>query len=109
LQVQAATDHVFKALSDPTRRALFEHMAGHGEQTVHALTARAGVSQPAVSKHLGVLRLARLVRCRRAGRETHYSARPQALAPLADWMGHYGAFWRDRFDQLETLLKRMDK
>jgi DNA-binding transcriptional ArsR family regulator len=106
--MQAVTDNVFRALADPTRRAIFEHLSRDGEQTVHALTDRAGVSQPAVSKHLGVLNRARLVRCRHAGRETHYSAHPQALAPLVDWMSVYGAFWRDRFDQLENLLKRMD-
>jgi DNA-binding transcriptional ArsR family regulator len=76
---------------------------------VHALTYRAGVSQPAVSKHLGVLKHARLVRHRREGRETHYSAQPQALAPLVDWMSLYGTFWCDRLDQLENLLKRMEK
>ncbi len=76
---------------------------------MHALTDRAGVSQPAVSKHLGVLKLASLVRDRREGRETHYSAHPQALVPLIDWIGLYGPFWRDRFDRLETLLKRMDQ
>ena len=108
LTMQAVADHVFKALADPTRRAIFEHLARDGEQTVHALTGRAGVSQPAVSKHLGVLKHARLVRCRRNGRETHYNAQPQALAPLVDWMTHYGAFWSDRFDQLENLLNRMD-
>ena len=68
-----------------------------------------GVSQPAVSKHLGVLKHAGLVRDRREGRETHYSAQPQALAPLIDWMSFYGAFWRERFDRLESLLKRMDQ
>jgi DNA-binding transcriptional ArsR family regulator len=107
--MQAVADDVFKALADPTRRAIFERLARDGEQTVHALTARAGVSQPAVSKHLGVLKHARLVRDRREGRETHYSARPHALAPLIDWMSLYRAFWRDRFDRLETLLKRMDQ
>jgi len=107
--MQAVANDVFRALSDPTRRALFERLARDGEQTVHALTDRAGVSQPAVSKHLGVLKHARLVHDRREGRETHYSARPQALAPLVDWMSLYGTFWRDRFDQLENLLKRMDK
>jgi DNA-binding transcriptional ArsR family regulator len=101
-------DDVFKALADPTRRAIFERLSRDGELTVHALTDRAGVSQPAVSKHLGVLKHARLVRHRREGRETHYCAQPQALAPLIDWMSLYGAFWRDRFDQLENLLKRMD-
>src|SRR5208282_2236410 len=107
--MQAVTDHVFKALADPTRRALFERLARDGELTVHVLTDRAGVSQPAVSKHLSVLKRARLVRCRHEGRETHYSAQPQALAPLIDWMSLYGAFWRERFDRLENLLKRMDK
>jgi DNA-binding transcriptional ArsR family regulator len=102
-------NHVFKALADPTRRAIFEGLTRDGEQTVHALTRRAGISQPAVSKHLTVLKRAKLVRHRREGRETHYSAQPQALAPLADWMSQYGTFWRDRFDRLENLLKRMDK
>jgi DNA-binding transcriptional ArsR family regulator len=107
--MQAVADNLFKALSAPTRRAIFEHLSRDGEQTVHALTYRARVSQPAVSKHLSVLKLASLVRDRREGRETHYSARPQALAPLVDWMSLYGTFWRDRFDQLEDLLERMDK
>ena len=107
--MQAIEDDVFKALADPTRRALFERLARDGEQTVHALTDRAGVSQPAVSKHLGILKHAKLVRDRREGRETHYSAQPQALAPLIDWMDLYGAFWRERFDRLKSLLKRMDQ
>ena len=105
----AVADDVFKALADPTRRAIFEHLARDGEQNVRALTARAGVSQPAVSKHLGVLKHARLVRDRHTGRETHYSAQPQALKPMLDWMGMYAAFWHDRFDALENLLKRMDQ
>ena len=107
--MQAVTNNVFKALADPTRRAIFERLARDGEQTVHALTDRAGVSQPAVSKHLGILKHAKLVRDRREGRETHYRVQLQALTPLIDWMRLYGAFWRERFDQLENLLKRMDK
>jgi DNA-binding transcriptional ArsR family regulator len=105
----AATDHVFAALADPTRRAIFEHLARDGEQNVRALTVRAGVSQPAVSKHLNVLKHARLVRHRREGRETHYRAQPQALKPMLNWIGIYAAFWHDRFDHLESLLKRMDQ
>jgi DNA-binding transcriptional ArsR family regulator len=61
-----------------------------------------------VSKHLAALKAAGLVRHRRDGRETHYSARPQALAPMIDWLGSYAQFWRERFDRLETLLGRMD-
>lgn len=99
---------VFRALADPTRRAIFEELSRRGEQTVHALTRYAGVSQPAVSKHLTVLKRAKLVRHRREGRETHYRAQPDALAPMVDWLEHYGAFWRDRFDRLEALLERME-
>ena len=107
--MQAVADDVFKALADPTRRAIFERLTRDGEQTVHALTDCAGVSQPAVSKHLGILKHAKLVRDRREGRETHYSAQPQALAPLIDWISLYGAFWRERFERLESLLERMDQ
>jgi DNA-binding transcriptional ArsR family regulator len=100
---------VFTALADPTRRTLFERLSRDGEQTVHLLTCHSGVSQPAVSKHLGVLRHAGLVRARREGRETHYSAQPRALAPLVDWMSYYSRFWHDRFNQLEDFLKRIDQ
>ena len=100
-------NHVFRALADPTRRALFEELT-RGEQTVHALTRYAGVSQPAVSKHLTVLKRAKLVRHRREGRETHYRAQPEALGPMVHWLEDYGAFWRERFDRLESLLERMD-
>ena len=101
------TNHVFRALADPTRRAIFEELIRQGEQTVHALTRYADVSQPAVSKHLTVLKRAKLVQHRRDGRETHYRAQPEALAPMADWLQLYGTFWRDRFDRLEELLERM--
>jgi len=105
----AAPDAVFKSLADPTRRAIFERLCRAGEQTVWRLTEEAGVSQPAVSKHLRQLKRAGLVRLRRSGRETHYRAEPKALRPLLDWMGVYAAFWRQRFDALEDLLKRMDQ
>jgi DNA-binding transcriptional ArsR family regulator len=100
---------LFTALADPTRRALFERLSRDGAQTVHTLTDGAGVSQPAVSKHLGILKHAGLVRARHSGRETHYTAQPRALAPLVDWMSYYSRFWHDRFDRLENLLKRMEQ
>jgi DNA-binding transcriptional ArsR family regulator len=100
---------VFKSLADPTRRAIFERLIQNGEQTVRALTEQSGVSQPAVSKHLGILKTCGLVRERPEGRSVHYSAEPQGLAPLMDWLGLYGAFWRERFDRLETVLERMEE
>jgi len=102
-------DILFKTLADPTRRAIFERLCRDGEQTVGALTAQAGVSQPAVSKHLGVLRHAGLVHDRHEGRQTHYSAKMSALAPLTDWASQMAGFWQNRFDHLEDLLKRMDQ
>jgi DNA-binding transcriptional ArsR family regulator len=100
---------LFRTLADPTRRALFERLCREGEKTVGALTARAGVSQPVVSKHLGVLKQAGLVRGRHQGRETHYSAQLSALAPLTDWTSQMAGFWESRFDDFENLLRRMDQ
>jgi DNA-binding transcriptional ArsR family regulator len=104
-----AQDMLFRTLADPTRRAIFERLCRQGEQTVGALTLNAGISQPAVSKHLGLLKQAGLVRDRHAGRQTHYSAEIGALAPLVDWTSEMAGFWERRFDDLEDLLKRMDQ
>jgi DNA-binding transcriptional ArsR family regulator len=104
-----AADMLFRTLADPTRRALFERLCREGEQTVGALTAEAGVSQPAVSKHLAMLKQAGLVRDRHQGRQTHYSADLSALTPLVDWTTEMAGFWNKRFDALEDLLRRMDQ
>ena len=104
-----ADDVLFRTLADPTRRALFERLCREGEQTVATLTQQAGVSQPAVSKHLALLKQAGLVLDRPDGRQTHYSARRGALAPLIDWTSRMTGFWESRFDDLEDLLKRMDQ
>ncbi|TCV73467.1 ArsR family transcriptional regulator [Neorhizobium sp. R1-B] len=105
----AAHDEIFRTLADPTRRAIFERLCREGEKTVGALTARAGVSQPVVSKHLAALKRAGLVRDRPEGRQTHYSAEFAALAPLVDWANEMTSFWEKKFDALEDLLKRMDQ
>jgi DNA-binding transcriptional ArsR family regulator len=82
----SAAQILFRMLADPTRRGLFEQLTQHGEHTVHALTSLAGVSQPAVSKHLRLLKAAGLIIDRRDGRQTYYRAHPQALLPLIGWM-----------------------
>lgn len=103
------SDDLFRSLADPTRRGILEHLMREGEQNVRALTEHAGVSQAAVSKHLSVLKSAGLVRDRPSGRTVHYAAQPEGLAPLIDWVSLYAAFWRDRLDQLETLLDGLDE
>jgi DNA-binding transcriptional ArsR family regulator len=96
---------LMKTLGDPTRRAVFERIARFGEATATGLVKGSRVSQPAVSQHLRALRDAGLVMERREGRHIHYRVAPQALAPLIDWLGLYQTFWRERFDNLEKLLK----
>jgi DNA-binding transcriptional ArsR family regulator len=104
----APINAVMRALADPTRRAVFERVAGSGEITVVELTRGSGVTQGAISQHLKALKQAGLVTERPEGRNVYYRARPEGLEPLVDWMSHYGVFWRERFADLRTLLKEID-
>lgn len=100
--------NIFRALADPTRRAIYERLAG-GRLTVSELREGLAVSQPAVSQHLAVLRGAGLVSEQRVGRNSYYQARPDGLDPLLGWIGRYRAFWPERIDRLRTVLKEMDQ
>jgi DNA-binding transcriptional ArsR family regulator len=104
----ATIDAVMRTLADPTRRAVYERIVSADEITVVELTRGSGVTQGAVSQHLKSLKQAGLVAERPEGRNVFYRAQPQGLAPLVDWMSHYGVFWRDRFSNLRTLLKEID-
>jgi DNA-binding transcriptional ArsR family regulator len=104
----AAINAVMRTLADPTRRAVFERIVDSDEITVVELTRGSGVTQGAISQHLKSLKKAGLVAERPEGRNVYYRAQPEGLAPLVDWMSHYGVFWRDRFANLRTLLKEMD-
>lgn len=103
-----AEDRIFKALADPSRRAIFESLA-RGEAAVKDLTARFDISQPAVSQHLAALRDAGLVSDRREGRCAYYRVAPRGMKPLIKWIAHYRAFWTERVDRLERLLEKMDE
>lgn len=107
--VTLSHDVLFKALADPTRRGIFERLCREGDQSVGALTAATGISQPAVSKHLAVLKRAGLVNDRQSGRHTHYRAEIGGLRSLAVWTGEMQSFWESRFDALGDLLDRMDQ
>ena len=100
--------HVFRALADPTRRAVFERLA-EGEMSVSQLKAGFEVSQPAISQHLAALRGAGLVSERREGRFSYYRVEPAALAPLAAWMQRYQAFWPRKIEKLKDVLREMDR
>jgi DNA-binding transcriptional ArsR family regulator len=100
---------VFRALADPTRRAVYERLTRADEITVVDLTRDSGVTQGAISQHLKALKQAGLVAERPEGRKVYYRAQPDGLAPLFDWMQHYGVFWRERFGDLKSLLKDIDQ
>lgn len=99
---------IFRALADPTRRAIFEKLAA-GAMNASALREGMEISQPAMSQHLSVLRGARLVRETRQGRFVNYEVDPDGLAALAEWLARYRAYWPARIDALRLLLKDMDQ
>lgn len=93
------------ALADGTRRRMVELLAER-EHDVSELHAHFPISQPAVSRHLRVLREHGLVRSRPDGKRRLYSLDPTPLAELDDWLGRYRSFWAQRLDALETELRR---
>ena len=106
-----SADTLFRALGDPTRRAIFEHLAREGEQTVRALTDRAGVSQPAVSKHLGVLRKVGVVTTVKRGQHRMYRLEAAKLKPIHDWVKTFERYWSDQISRIKERAeqKAMDR
>jgi DNA-binding transcriptional ArsR family regulator len=96
------------ALADPTRRRIVELLAER-DHDVSELHANFAISQPAISRHLRVLREHGLVRARPEARRRVYSLDPTPLAELDDWLGRYRSFWAQRLDALETELRRARK
>lgn len=94
----------FAALADSTRLSLLEKLIRDGELPAGALSEGAGISAPAISRHLKVLRQAGLITQRVAGTHRYYSANPQALAQIHGWTRNHRAFWEGSLDRLDTLL-----
>ena len=84
---------VFETLAEPTRRRIVE-LLSQGELSVNELCDKFSISQPAVSRHLRVLREARLVTCRIDAQRRLYSLRPEPLEEIDRWLERYGSFWR---------------
>jgi len=93
------------ALADDTRRRIVELLAER-PRPAGALAAQFAISQPAVSRHLRVLRDCGLVRAEVAGQQRVYHLEPGPLAELDEWLAHIRAFWSQRLDALETELAR---
>jgi DNA-binding transcriptional ArsR family regulator len=103
------TGAVFDALGDPVRRRILE-LLGDGERPAgaiaHALHAQFGISQPAASQHLGVLRGAGLVTVRAEGTRRIYGVDTAGLAVVREWLGRFADAFAQPFDALETELAR---
>lgn len=97
-------NEVFRALADPTRRALLS-LLGEEAQPVSALTARFEMSQPAISQHLKVLRATGLVSERKEGRNRIYALEAEPLRHAALWLDRHVDFWATRFDALGRHLR----
>jgi DNA-binding transcriptional ArsR family regulator len=94
-----------EVLAERNRREILDALRD-GEQPVHALVDRLALSQPAVSKHLRVLREAGLVDVRPDGQRRVYRLRPAPLIELDEWLEPYRVMWRDSLDKLESHLNR---
>lgn len=97
------TPDVFRAIGDPTRRAILDALAG-GERSVNELVARFDQSQPAISQHLKVLRDAGLVTPRKDGRRRLYRVEAGPLREVYDWVAHYERFWDAKLGALGRFL-----
>ncbi len=94
-----------EVIAEPSRRRILDELLG-GEQPVNALVERLSMAQPAVSKHLRVLRDAGLVSVRPDGQRRLYSLRPEPLVELDTWLEPYRTMWRTSLDKLEEHLTR---
>lgn len=96
----------FNAIAEPSRRRLLDAL-GAGEATVGELVDRLGLTQPQVSKHLGVLRAVDVVSVRVDGRRRWYRVNGPALKPIHDWVGRFERTWNVSLDRLDDLLTEM--
>jgi DNA-binding transcriptional ArsR family regulator len=102
-RARAATD-VYRAIADPTRRAILDRLRA-GPAPVHDLAAAFELSRPAISKHLRVLLDAQLVREQRHGRERLYRLHPMPLQTVVGWVEGYRSFWQTNLNELKRYLE----
>jgi DNA-binding transcriptional ArsR family regulator len=99
----ATTTDAFNAVAETSRRDILDAI-GTGEVTVNELVDQLNLSQPQVSKHLGVLRAVGLVLVRNDGRHRWYRINGPALKPIHDWVWSFERTWNERLDRLDDLL-----
>lgn len=96
---------VFQAIADPTRRAILLLVATHS-MTAGAIAAHFDTARPTVSKHLQILIECELLRQEQNGREIYYHLNPQKMKAIADFLEPFRKIWDDRFNKLESIMKK---
>lgn len=96
---------VFQAISDPTRRAILLLLAGQS-MTAGAIASNFDTARPTVSKHLQILIACELIQQQTSGREIHYHFNPAKMKEVADYVEPFRKYWDDRFNALETVMKK---
>lgn len=102
----ATTSDVFNAIAEPRRREIIDLLAAGGEQAVGDLVGALRLPQPAVSKHLRVLRSVRLVTVSRRGRSRVYRLNPRELKTVHDWVKHYERFWTHQIARIKDRAEQ---
>lgn len=98
--------NAYTAIADANRRHIMDLLRASGPLCASDIVAQLShISQPAVSRHLRVLREAELVRYEKQGRERQYRLNPQALQQVVDWLRHYEALWDTRLETLKQLAE----
>lgn len=96
----------YRAIADPTRRAILDHLR-HEELSAGDLARRFPISRPAIARHVGVLKRARLIRERRVAQSRRYSLDPEGLRAIDDWLAPYRVFWSARLTDLKSIAEEM--
>jgi|SRR5688572_19549628 DNA-binding transcriptional ArsR family regulator len=105
----ATTSDVFNAIAEPRRRAIIDILAGGSARAVGDLVETLNIPQPAVSKHLGVLRKVGLVTVRKQGQHRLYELNAEELKPVHEWVKNFERFWSHHVDRIKERAERLAK
>jgi DNA-binding transcriptional ArsR family regulator len=100
------TSDVFNAIAEPRRREIVDLLARRGPQTVGTLVVAIGLAQPAVSKHLGVLRKVGVVAVTKQGQQRVYNLQAEKLKTVHDWVKHFEALWSHQLDRIKERAEQ---
>ena len=105
----ATTSDVFNAIAEPRRRQIVDLLALGADRDVTEIVLKLGLPQPAVSKHLGVLRKVGVVAVHKAGQRRFYRLNPQELKPVHDWIQNFERFWTDQLASIKEAAEQKAK